>query len=339
MGITIREADIDREIDLIRTTFNANRAVPAGPARFRWLYFDNPDGRAKAWVALDDRTGEVAGVAAVLPRRVRVARDGSQVIAWNGADFSINRRYRTMGVAVKLRRVACDAVDRGECAFLFAHPNNRMLPVQLRAGCHALGRMVRHAKLLRVRTGGPPVRAVASAGLRLMGTDWLVRVRHDVEWRRGLVTPADVTDLFVRVADRIGTAIVRDAAYLDWRFRRNPMDRNEMLLMRSDDRVTGYLVVASDHDVAWVRDWLAESPDALDQLFSALIREMRGRGVAAIFVTALETHVDLPRLGRLGFVQRPDFSTAIAYAPSSSSDQGQLLDPVGWYMTLGDRHG
>jgi len=337
MGITIRQADIDRDMDVIRTTFDANRPTPADPARFQWLYFDNPDGRATVWLAFDDQTGDVAGAAAVFPRRVRL--DGAEVTAWNGADFSINRPYRTMGVAVKLRRVACDAVDRGASAFLYSHPNARMLPVQLRAGCGALGRMVRLARPLRVRQRGRVLDGLGSAAVRLMGTDWLVRVRQDVEWRRNLVTPADVTELFARTADRLGTAVVRDATYLDWRFRRNPIDCNETLILRSHDRVTAYLVVAARHDVAWVRDWLAESPDALAQLFATLIRETRRRGLSSVTVTALETHVDLPHLRRLGFAERPDFSTAIAYVPTSRPDRSAVLDPCRWYMTLGDRHG
>ncbi len=322
---------------LLRATFNANRVVASRPARFQWLYEDNPDGRAKAWLAFDDRTGDVAGAASVLPRRIHVGH-GREIIAWNGADFSVNRRYRSAGVAVKLRRAACDAVDRGECELLFSHPNDKMLPVQLRAGCRPLGRMVRHAKTLGIRAGGRRLRAVASAGLRFLGVDWMIRLRHDVEWRRGLPVPEGVTDLYARMADRIGTAVVRDASRLDWRFRCHPTEQNETVILRAGGRVTAYAIVAVEAAVARVKDWLAESPEAFDQLVTAVIRDMHVRGVESIIVAALESHGDLPLLRRFGFVRRPDFSTAIAYVAGRSAESS-LLDSGTWYMTRGDRHG
>jgi GNAT superfamily N-acetyltransferase len=337
MGITIREADIVRDMPVLRAICNANRAVAARPARFRWLYEENPDGRARAWLAHDDRTGEVAGAACVLPCRIHVGH-GRQIIAWNGADFSVNRRYRSLGVAVKLRRAACDAIDQGECSLLFSHPNDRMLPVQLRAGCRPLGRMVRHAKLLGVHTRSRSVRALASAGMRLLGVDWMVRLRHDVEWRRGLPVPEDVSGLFARMTDRLSTAVVRDAAYLDWRFRRHPTQQNEAVILRAGGRVTAYAIVGVEGEMARIKDWLAESPEAFTQLLTAIIRELYRRGVCEIVAVALESHADLPLLRRFGFIKRPDFSTAIAYVSPREAD-ASFLDPSKWYMTRGDRHG
>ena len=44
------------ELDTLRALYDVNRDTPAAPRPFPWLYPENPDGRATAWVALDDRT-------------------------------------------------------------------------------------------------------------------------------------------------------------------------------------------------------------------------------------------------------------------------------------------
>ncbi len=87
MGISIREADLDRELPLFASTVNNAFGSRVPDQRFRWLYLDNPDGRAVAWFAVDDRTGDIAGCTGVSPRRVRVG--GREVIGWNCGDFSI----------------------------------------------------------------------------------------------------------------------------------------------------------------------------------------------------------------------------------------------------------
>src|SRR5687768_15684034 len=216
MGILIREADLDRELELLASTVNTSFGSKVSLARFRWLYLDNPDGRALAWLAIDDRTGDVAGCTAVSPRRVRLAHMRRQVKAWNCGDFSITARYRTMGAAVKLRRAARDGIDLGQSPFLYAHPNDRMLPVHLRVGHSPLGRMVRHARPLRLSTRSKVANSLSMAALRLCGADIVVRQRHEIEGVSSQALPDDIDAVYDRAADRIGTAVVRDRRYLEW---------------------------------------------------------------------------------------------------------------------------
>jgi hypothetical protein len=338
VGIVIREADIRADMPAIRETFDVNRSAPAPPERFPWLYYENPDGPARTWFAIDDRTGAVAGAAAVFPRRVAL-RGGGRVVAWNGADFSINKPYRTVGVAVKLRLAAREAIDRGESPFLYSHPNDRMLPIQLRAGYSAVGRMPRHVKLLRAATGLAIADRVSSAVLALAGADCLVRVRSDIALAGAEPLGEEFTELFESVAPRLGTALVRDAAYLDWRFRRSPTQRHQFLVARRGGRLQGYLVFTEDGDMAAVKDWLAATPAVVDELFASFIRRMRRRGARGLTFTALETHPDLPRLRRLGFVPRRDYATAIAYVAGAGPLRDAVLAGGSWYMSYGDRHG
>jgi hypothetical protein len=286
-------------------------------------------------LAIDDRTGAIAGCTAVSPRRVQAG--GREVIAWNCGDFSIAARYRTMGAAVKLRRAARDAIDAGQSAFLYAHPNDRMLQVHLRVGHAPLAKMRRYAKPLRLATGSALVNQVGSALLRGFGGEVLVRLTHDAELIGSGPFPADIDDVYDRARGRLGTVVVRDGTYLNWRFQRNPEQKTETLITRSGDRTSGYVTFAMQQRVVVVKDWLAADEDARYQVFAALLREARRRSALSATVTALETHPDVPVLRRLGFMLRPEESTAVTYASEHHPVRPDVIDASRWYMTSGDR--
>jgi hypothetical protein len=337
MSIAIVEANVETDLEKMRATLNANRTRQATLERFRWLYLTNPDGRARAWMAIDEATGDTAGFTAVFPRRVRPAGAAAPVIAWNCGDFSIHQKYRVGGVAVKLRRAAREGVDRGDSPFLYAHPNDRMLPVHMRVGHRALAQMVRYGKVLRSATGFKVVDDLSSAALRFAGMDVFAGRGCDVELATDWPCPPEIDALDDRTRSRLGTALVRDAAYLAWRFHRNPFESVELLLARRKGRLTGYLAFIVKDGNCSVKDWIGESPEDRDALFAFLLAELRRRAVARVSVIALETHPDLPRLRQFGFSKRPDASTAVVYAAEGYAAKAAVLDPAAWYMTVGDR--
>jgi hypothetical protein len=336
VGICIREADLDRELPLLMESLNDNFRMQLPIDRFRWLYLDNPDGRAVAWFAVDDNTGEIVGSTAVSPRRIRVGRGSQAVVAWNCGDFSIRPRYRTMGAALKLRRAAKHAVDAGARPFLYAHPNDRMLPVHLKSGHSPLGRMVRHARKMRLETGSRVLNGAARIGLRLLGRDVFVRRRDEVELLTSEVG-AEFDDLYERASGRLVTALVRDARYVRWRFQRMPVEQHEILVTRRGRTLTGYLAFLVRDRVAHAKDWLAVDDAARDELFAGFVREMSSRNVLSLSVIALESHPDLPTWRRFGFFLRPESSTAITYVSESFPGRADVSTPHAWYMTVGDR--
>lgn len=337
MGIEIREADVLRDLPLMRQTHNANRERPASVERFEWLYLHNPDGPARAWFAFDDRTGDLAGFTAVFPRRIRVRGTGVNVLAWNCGDFSINRPYRIGGAAVKLRRAAREAVDRGEISFLYAHPNDGMLPVHLRVGHSRLAQMVRFSKPLRLKMP-PPISSLSSAALRVMSGEWMASGGDEVERAREPLGP-ELDALCDDMLPTLGTALVRDCKYVDWRFRRCPRQM-EILVARRAGRLTGYLAwMEKEPGTASVQDWLAADATAWNSLMHGLLRGARGRQMNAVSVILLETNPDIPRFRRFGFVRRVGRgdSTAVCYAPEACAYRSAVVEPGAWFMTNGDR--
>ncbi len=148
MSIIIKEADLEKDKDIMIATLNKNRKSQTDVKGYEWRYKENPGGKARAWLAVNDNTGDIAGFTSVIPRKMYVF--GEEMICLNCSNFSINKRYRTLGVAIKLRRAAKECVDNSIVPFLYAHPNGRMRVIHLRVGHSEIGIMVRFAKLLKV---------------------------------------------------------------------------------------------------------------------------------------------------------------------------------------------
>jgi len=336
MPIVIRQANLEQELTDVAETVNASFNCRLPLDRFQWLYKANPDGPATAWVAIDDSSGQIVGTTAVCPRRVRIGGTPRPVIAWNCCDFSIRSGYRTLGAAIKLRRAARVGVDAGQSQFLYAHPNDRMLAIHLQVGHRPLGKMVRHAKLLRTSSGVRAVDRVASIAFRAVGSDQWRRSNQDAELMEQWPL-SELDTLFEDASHRLGTAVVRDSRYLQWRFRQNPLERGEMIVARRHGRLTGYLIFTVKQEIGVVKDWLAVDTSSVEALFQHLIVEMRRRDAPSISVTALESHPDLTRLTALGFLRRPDTTTAVVYANPDLADSRMVTNSSAWYMTFGDR--
>jgi hypothetical protein len=195
--------------------------------------------------------------------------------------------------------------------------------------------MVRYAKPLRV-SRQPLLGMVSAAALRVAGLDWMVRSGDEIEDLRGHVGD-DFDDLYERRASTLGTAVVRDAAYVRWRFCAAPGMTTSVLAARRHGRLSGYVAWAEQGDSAVIRDWMTIDQRALDALFVAVLERARMRRCRSVSVVALETHPDLGRLRMFGFCRRPETSTAVSYATDGRPYRTDVINADRWFMTVGDR--
>ena len=335
MPLIVRTVDLQTEMPLLVDVFNRGFNVTIPQRRFEWLYRDNPDGASTAWFVMDDRSGEVAGCTAVFPRRIQVRGQDKPMVAWNCGDFCILPRYRAGAAAIKLRQAARDSVDAGVTPFLYAHPNDRMLQIHLRVGHQPLGRMVRLARPTGVQRKGVLGR-LATSGLKVARPDrlWPGRDEYEIE---SASLPAELDELFERLRRGLGTAVVRDRQYLEWRFVQCPTSEYRCVLTRRGGMLTGYLAFGMTNGQLNVKDWLGIDARAVRSLFGAAIDQACAADASSASVTLLETHRDHGLIRRLGFARRPETSTTITYVPEGSTWRADVTSPDAWYMTVGDR--
>ena len=236
--------------DAVLEIYNSTRSQPSDARRIDWLYLRNPDGPAALWTIRDASSGTVAGFTVALPRRMMVG--GRERLCWNCADFSILPKYRTLGVALKLRRAAKKGVDGGRVEFLYAHPNERMAPIHKKVGHHVLGRMVRYAAVLRSasfferKVGNRAIAAVMGGVVDplLLVAQQKPRARADFKTTVENAVQFDdrFDDLLERSAQSASVFGVRDSRYLTWRYTENPLEQTHSIVVADEEIQSRYLL-------------------------------------------------------------------------------------------------
>ena len=340
------EESLDSSRNDAIAVLGATRRDAVDAARFDWLYRGNPDGEAVLWAIRKAETGDMAGFTVALPRRVIVDRQVR--ICWNGADFSILPKFRTLGLAMKLRRAAKEGVDAGRVDFLYAHPNERMAVIHGKVGHQPVGRMFRYAKPLRV---APYLRerlkreALATAAgwlvdplLRFGNREW----RHRTSCEVRMVDSPRFDDRYDRLFDESAGCArvvgVRDGRYLNWRYAENPLYETHALEASEGNRLRGYLLFRVEEESASIKDVFPPNDETVARdLIAAMIREGRRRGLKSVSVTTLEGNPWDARFAEFGFRRRPGSSQMFGYASAESPWRDVVLDKQSWFLTVGDR--
>lgn len=325
---------------------NQTRAKPVTAERFEWLYRRNPDGPAVIWSVRQGQTGEMVGFTACLPRRILV--DGQLHTCWNGADFSVAPRYRTLGPAVKLRRAARLGIEAGRADFLYAHPNNRLAEIHRLVGHEPVGSMIRLVRPLQLgayigdRLHSPRIGGLAGAVL-----DPLYRLGCRETWRRPCTDVRFVPnvrfdgrfdELFERHVHRRRVLGVRDAAYLTWRYGQNPQYATDSLLVEHGERLAGYLLFMEAEGRGMIKDvFPADAPDLVASLLQAAVRTGWSLGWRSLSIGLLEQSPLLPVLHACGFRLRSDRTQMFAFAPANAGWRDAVYSPACWFLNSGDR--
>jgi hypothetical protein len=310
------------------------------------MYKSNPHGRSRAWSAVDDKNGNVAGFTGVLPRKVLLA--GKEITCWNCCDFSINKKYRTLGVALKLRRKAKECVDNGEIRALYAHPNDRMKVIHEKVGHFEIGKMNRYAKLMFVDQHMKKfiknnlvrslVNPVANYLLEISDISKKFIRKYPVELLGNDVFNFEYDELFQSASK--GCTIIgnRGSEYLNWRYIQNPLYQTKRIAIRKNGKLSGYLIYLIEDGVAIFKDILC-IPDRtiIKSLLTQWIELMRSERIESMSATLFDGNSILNYFTSMGFRIRPDNSSVFAYAKEEDDIRKTWINGDNWYMTVGDR--
>ena len=352
MAYTVKEADVvnDKQIILRILQNNRSRENYDYSKRYDWIYLNNPLGKAKAWIIWKDKTNEPVGFTGVFPRAVYV--NGKEYIGWNCGDFSIEKKFRSLGIALKLRKAAKHAVDENEVPFLYAHPNARMEVIHLKSG---------HFKIARMRRFALPVRIDAILG-KFLPFRWLVRlfaiplnVLLGYQYRFRIFSGVTAENfnkvqvnenhekLFARMTKQFPVLGSRDNRYLNWKFKDNPNYNFQQMDMFYKGVLVGSVFYSKRDKVINVADVLIDDFQRFaDQLFRYFVKRVRRLNPEVVTVSFIlqEFNPFVNVLKKTGFKYRGDADSAvISYVNEEHHPElaKQLLDGQNWFMTVGDR--
>jgi hypothetical protein len=350
MGIVIREADLAADRELLLATLLHNRDHGDNDlrrARFEWSYFQNPFGKPRAWLAIDTSSSRAVGMVAAFPRQIKV--NNAIVQGWNGGDTSVDRAFRTLGVALKLRGAVKACVDRHEMPFVYSHPVDRMQVVLKRVGHHIIGSFVRYGLILRTdqllqKLSGycPGVSILTSLTNILPPLQWKHRFagkKFCVRLLPGNSFGNEFDDLYQRVCQRYPVMAVRDSAFLHWRFTKNPGVKDfRIFCLEETGRFQGYAVIGFEKSAARIMDMLIDGDRlAMRSMLLGVIRWLRANRLCTLSLRATASSLILMEARPLGFLFQDRRDAGVAVYTADSAPLATLMDEKNWFMTPADR--
>lgn len=186
-------------------------------ARYKWMYEGNPAGRATTFLAVEEGTGETAGMASIFPWRLRAA--GRQVLAGLGGDDYVRPAHRRRGIAGSMHTACRMSLEGRGIGLICGTPtraNSTPLAVAGTRDITTVHRFVAPAKLLGLLR---PRWLLGASSARVAVAEARPDRRIDGIWER------------VVACDKWRIAPVRDAQFFDWRFRRAPGGRQQSLVL------------------------------------------------------------------------------------------------------------
>jgi hypothetical protein len=352
MGYLVRQADLEKDMNTMVQILinNRERKDFDYAARFRHVYLNNPAGLAKAWIAWNEEQQLAVGFTGVFPREMYI--DGQKKICWNCGDFSIEKKFRSLGIALMLRKAAKDDIDRGEMPFLYAHPNERMEVIHLKAGHFRLAGMTRYAfplrfyRLLKNKIGRElPASAAAFFLNPLLNLFRLKRSAADlkIQFHPKLNITAEHDRLDQNMAENFRVIGVRNQVYLNWKMGQNPNHQVQQFDIHRAGQLLASVFFEVKNDALFmvdlmVSDFSQNSTLVIEAFKTAVYREFPG--INSLSFILQEFNPLVQNLKKCGFSRRSDAdSGAIIYANSKNEPELAKIVTNGsnWFMTVGDR--
>lgn len=240
--------DAEETVALVRKTWG--EIEPADPTYHEWQSARSPAGPAITTLAREEGTGRLIGQAVTVP--IRVSLLGEPHVANLCLNVATAPEWRGRGVFSALLNDVSALSEEEGLAFTFAFPNQASHPSFIKRAAYTdigsvplLLRPLNPQRLAYKRTGNRLLAKIAS----LAGLAWRpppVGPQEDAPHLE-IAPIASFDDSFTafweRLRGRFPVMVVRDAAYLNWRFLEVPLRRYVSFAARSDGEVRGFIVL------------------------------------------------------------------------------------------------
>jgi hypothetical protein len=321
----VREATTDDKPELLALIAEMIPGVDAN-ARWRWMYEDNPGGRAITWLATAPG-GEVAGTTSFFPFRMWL--DGAEVRGALGGDGYVRPAFRRKGIGGLLHDASRRGMPTHSIGCMYGAPGAMNVTPLKHGGSRELGAVARFVRPLRA---GPIRLAIPQRLIRRAG-NFAVRLGARLE----PMAPRDsrVDDVWLQARHDLRLAAVRDAKFYQWRFRDAPAQKQAAYVIIDEHRPIGACALESLGDGAELH---VVDLVAIPGEWHACLRAIAHHGATATRARIASIKlfaIDARRRGmlRAGFVER-EGKPFLCMIPTGGDRR--FIDPQRWFYCGGD---
>lgn len=314
----IEHADAEQACELLDIALGTGYGRQKSPALWNWKHTSNPAGASLGCAAYGPN-GELIGLRPFMRWRL-IDQTGTVINVARAVDTAVHPEWRRAGLFTKMTQASLDALHEQGIALIFNTPNDQSAPGYQKMGWNLLG----HPRLwVRPRPSGLLGRRSDTQ------RDATHALTHFSE------TTAVAASSAQRPPERGGVAVLKDTAFLKWRYGRHPNleyrvleGGNGLAVVRSDIRAGRQGVAISD---LFVND----DPDAsLRGLVSELARATAG---AYLVMGPLRSLRWRAAALSLGFIPVPWRNVNLAVRSIPAEDTSPLnRRRDSWQLSLGD---
>jgi GNAT superfamily N-acetyltransferase len=346
--------DVGDRLQLLRKIWGDSE--PADPAYQDWLCHRSPAGAVIAALAREGETAQLIGEAATIP--IRVSLSGRARTAGLSLSPLTDPAYQDRDIAASLLMDACALSGEDGIAFSYSFPDTLSHWTFVhRAGFRDIGAvplLIRplNVERLALRTTQSPVQGRATSfARRIWGTSQAAPAREapsGLEIAEVVSFDNSFAAFWYRVHHRFPVMVVRDPAYLNWRFVDVPTREYTIFAARSEEQIRGFTVLrvaplgrfSVGLIVDLVVDASAEGRAAGRLLIDLAYSHFEGLDLDLVASLALR-HTDEFRLLRSrGFRVCPKFLQPHPFrlvVRCHDEEASRLAyDPRNWFVTMAD---
>ncbi len=285
----------------------------------------NPEGHALTWIAVDEASGDLAGVTSYFP--VRLWLQGQIVRAAIGGDGYVRPRFRRRGIAARLHGALRAQMPKHHIEVMFGAPAAANVTPLTTGGSQRIGETVRYVKPLSASALTSKA-AFADPIARRLLTPRAGNARLE-PMREG---DRRVDEVWEASRDQLGIAVVRDAAYYSWRYLRAPARVQEPFVIVAGGAAIGVCALQRCGARLMIVDLCAPA-ESWGKALAAIAH--RAADLEGLEIVRLRQDGGRHHLGRHGFVAR-EASAFLIVTPEGSRYEAVLRDPLRWTYTYGD---
>ncbi|MFT4544256.1 MAG: GNAT superfamily N-acetyltransferase [Bacteroidia bacterium] len=319
-------------------------------AYWDWQYKELPTGKSFAYVAWDAE--KIIGYYHVPVYRCSI--NGEEKLIGNIQDVAVNPNYRGIGLFRQLAEFANADLDKSEVDLIYTFPNDKSIRTFLKYNAFKQVSRV-PARIRPVKSGNILRSKVNLFGIeKVLGffADGLINLtsksfRFSKASVENLMHITDeVEDVFSTHSSSFKNHLIRDKAWLKWRYLDSVRGKHHILGIRENGELTAILVLKEDemlgNPALLIMDfaYLNGKEDALLHLINQVPKQplLIDYSFNLIFISGLAP--SLSSLSKIGFVNIPEKVNPrvlnLLARSSSSLEEQQLKMESNWLLTLGD---
>lgn len=345
-----QQAQLLLEIRNILTEVGAHNVDIYNQTYWDWQYKHLPTGKSYVYAAWD--ADKIIGYYHVPVYRCSI--NGEEKLIGNIQDVAVNPNYRGVGLFRQLAEFANKDLDDSEVDLIYTFPNDKSIRTFLKYNKFSVVSAV--ATYLRpVNSGG-----ILSGKIKLLGLEqiagWFADAAVDlfsktIKLGNAKIEPiTEITDeveaVFSAYSSSFVNHLVRDKAWLDWRYLKSARGKHQLFGVRESGKLTAVLVLKEDemlgNPALLIMDFafLSGCENTLLYLINQVRKnpEVTKTKFNLLFVSGIAPA--LSSFTKIGFYRIPEKANPrvlnLLARTSGSLEEKPLLQEQNWLLTLGD---